>query len=173
MNRAERLQELLRLEGLITAAKERVTDHRAALNAEASGEYEREGMAPTWRWPDLGTIILPVSKETTVVADADALAKWCQQRYPTEVETLVQIRPAFQVALLQRTRGDGDGVVDMATGELVPGLAVRAGGVPKALTIRPTPEASALFTEVGRQELEHLLAPVGHLEPSEIPAGGR
>jgi hypothetical protein len=173
MNRAERLQELLRLEGLIAAAKERVTDHRVALNAEAAGEYEREGMAPTWRWPDLGTVILPVSKETTVVSDPEALVKWCRERYPTEVETLAQIRPAFQVALLQRCRGDagGDYVVDMATGELVPGLAVRPGGVPKALTIRPTPEATALFAAVGRQTLDGLFEPVGHLEAAEVPGG--
>lgn len=158
MNRVERLQELFRLEGLITAARERVTDHRAALGAEAAGEYEREGMAPTWRWPDLGTVILPVSKETPVVADPEALVEWCRQRHPSELETLVQIRPAFQAALMHRVSPSGDVVIDV-TGEVVPGLAVRAGGVPKALTIRPTSDATALFAAVGRRTLDDLLGP--------------
>jgi hypothetical protein len=110
-----------------------------------------------------------------VVADPGPLLKWCQERYPSEVETLAQVRPAFLAALLQRSRGDAGGpVVDMATGELVPGLAVRAGGVAKALTIRPTPDAAELFAAVGRQALDELLAPaepVGHLEPADIPGG--
>jgi hypothetical protein len=174
MNRAERLQELLRLEGLITAAKERVGEHRVALNAEATGEYEREGMAPTWRWPDLGTVILPVSKETVVVADPAAVLAWVKERHPSEVEHIEQVRPSFMVALLQRLAPAADIVVDPTTGEMVPGLAVRAGGVPKALSIRPTPAASELFTAVGRQALEEMLAPaepVGHLEAAEIPGG--
>jgi hypothetical protein len=160
MNRSERLQELLRLDGLIAAAKERAAEHRVALNAEAAGEYEREGMAPTWRWPDLGTVILPISKETAVISDMEALVEWCRQRHPSELETLVQVRPAFQLALMHRVQPAGEVVVDPATGEIVPGLAVRAGGAPKALTIRPTPEATAVFAEAGRQMLG-LLIPGG------------
>lgn len=159
MNRAERLQELLRLDGLIAAAKDRAGEHRIALATEAAGEYEREGMAPTWRWPDLGTVILPISKETPVVADAEALVEWCRQRYPSELETFVRVRPAFQDALLKRAQPMGESAMDPATGELIPGMGVRPGGVPRALTIRATPEATALFAEVGRQLLDDLMAP--------------
>lgn len=154
----------MRLEGLAAAARAAATEHRIALNAEATAEYEREGMAPTWRWPDIGTIILPVSKEAATVQNAAALVEWCSERYPTEVETLSQIRPAFQAALMKRAVIDGSSVVDPVTGEIMPGLAVRPGGIAKALTIRPTPDAEALFAAVGRQMLDDLLAPAGGAE---------
>jgi hypothetical protein len=157
MNRSDRLQELLRLDGLIAAAKERASQHRATLGAEAAGEYEREGMAPTWRWPELGTVILPISKETPVVADAEALVEWCRERYPSELETYVRIRPAFQDALLRRAQPMGECAMDPATGEVIPGLGVRPGGIPKALTIRATPEVTDLFAKAGRQMLDELM----------------
>jgi hypothetical protein len=157
MNRSDRFQEVMRLEGLAAAARAAAAEHRIALNAEATAEYEREGMAPTWRWPDIGTVILPVSKEAPTVQDAAALVAWCRERYPSEVETLAQIRPAFQAALMKRAVVDGQAVVDPVTGEVMPGLGVRPGGVPKALAIRPTPEAEALFAAVGRRLLADLL----------------
>jgi hypothetical protein len=160
VNRSDRLQEVLRLEGIATAARTRAADHRAALNAEACAEFEQHGTAPTWRLADLGTIILPVSKETPAVRDPAALVEWCRDRHPTEVETLAQIRPAFQHALLKRAQPDGDVVVDPVTGEIIPGLCVRPGGIPKALTIRPTPEAEAVYATFGHRLLDEMLAPV-------------
>lgn len=164
MNRAERLQALMRLEGLASAARELAAEHQIALNAEACAEYEKEGSAPTWRLPDLGTIILPVSKETPVVQDAAAFVGWCRERYPSEVETLAQIRPHFQAALLKRVQPLGEVVMDPSTGEAIPGLGVRAGGIPKALTIRADPTAEAVFAAIGRRELADLLAPAEVLE---------
>jgi hypothetical protein len=161
VNRSERLQALLRLEGLASAARALAAEHRIALNAEATAEYEREGAAPTWRLADLGTIILPVSHETPVVQDAVAFTAWCSERYPSEVETLAQIRPHFQATLLKRVQPLGEVVMDPATGEAIPGLGVRAGGIPKALTIRATPEAEAVFAAIGRRELADLLQPTG------------
>ena len=166
MNRAERLQELLRLEGIAAAARERAAEHRAVINADACAEYEREGAAPTYRHPDLATIILPLSKETPFVEDAALFVKWCQERYPSEVVVAPTVRPVFQAALLKRVQPLGEAVVDPATGEEIPGLGVRPGGVPKALTIRPTPEAEAVFAAIGRRDLEDLLAP-------PIPDGDR
>jgi hypothetical protein len=159
VNRSDRLQQIMRLEALAAAAKTAAADHRAELGAEAAAEFEREGTAPTWRLSDLGTITLPVSKETAYVSDARAFVEWCALRYPSEVETIAQLRPAFQAALLARLHLEGSSAVDPATGEEVPGLAVRPGGIPKSLTIRATPEAGAVFAEVGRQMLERLLAP--------------
>jgi hypothetical protein len=166
MNRAERLQELLRLDGLIAAAKARSTEHRVALNLEATGEYEREGMAPTWRWPDLGTVILPLSQEAAVVSDPEALLAWCSERHPEQVFTVVQIRPAYVAALLQGAVLVDGTAADPSTGEVIPGLAVRTGGIPKALTIRATPDATAIFTEAGRQMLDQLMPAT-----AEVPGG--
>lgn len=159
MNRSERLQALLRLEGLASAARELAAEHRVALNAEATAEYEREGAAPTWRLPDLGSITLPVSHETPFVQDPAAFVDWCRGRYSTEVETVASVRPNFLAAFLKRAQPAGEIVMDPATGEIIPGLGVRPGGIPKALTIRANPEAEAVFAAIGRRELADLLAP--------------
>jgi hypothetical protein len=156
VNRSDRLQQIMRLEALAAAAKTAAADHRAELNAEAAAEFEREGTAPTWRLSDLGTITLPVSKETPYVAAPQAFVDWCMLRYPSEVETIAQVRPAFQAALFARLHIEGESAVDTATGEEVPGLAVRPGGIPKSLSIRASAEASAIFAEAGRQMLEQL-----------------
>lgn len=157
MNRSDRLQQILRLEALAAAAKTAAADHRAELNAEAAAEFEREGTAPTWRLQDLGTVTLPVSKEAAYVAAPQAFVEWVTARYPSEVETIAQVRPAFQAALFARLHLEGSSAVDTATGEEVPGLAVRPGGIPKSLSIRASAEASAVFAEAGRQDLERLL----------------
>lgn len=167
MNRSERLTQIMRLEALAAAAKTAAADHRAELGAEAAAEFEREGTAPTWRLSDLGTVTLPVSKQAAYVADPKAFIEWCALRYPSEVETIAQLRPAFQAALLARLHLEGTSAVDPTTGEEVPGLAVRPGGIAKSLSIRPSPEAGAVFAEFGRQTLERLLA------PAEIPGGDR
>lgn len=159
MNRSDRLQQILRLEALAAAAKSAAADHRAELNAEAAAEFEQHGTAPTWRLADLGTVTLPVSKEAAYVAAPQAFVDWCMTRYPSEVETIAQVRPAFQAALFARLHLEGDSAVDTATGEEVPGLAVRPGGIPKSLSIRPSAEAGVVFAEAGRQMLARLIEP--------------
>ncbi|TDC48847.1 hypothetical protein E1258_27630 [Micromonospora sp. KC207] len=177
MNRTERVQEVLRLEGLADAAKKRAAEHRAALDADARAELEREGTAPSWRLPDIGTVALAVSKEAPVVADIEALTKWCLARYPGEVETVHQIRASFQTALLGRVVCDGDVVVDPGTGEVVPGMAVRLGGMPQSLSIRPSRDARAVYAAAGAQMLDGLLLLAGevpgHLDPADVPGGDR
>lgn len=175
MNRTDRIQEVLRLEGLADAAKRRAAEHRAALDAEARAELEQHGTAPSWRLADIGTVTLPVTKEAPVIADIEALTRWCLDRYPSEVETVHQIRASFQAALLGRLMCDGDVVVDPATGEIVPGMAVRAGGMPQSLSIRPSRPARAAAAAAGAALLDSMLlaeAEVpGHLEPSDVPDG--
>jgi hypothetical protein len=172
LNRFDRVREVLRLEGLAAAANRRAREHRTALEEEARAELAREGTAPSWRSPDIGTVALPLTTEAAVVADIDALTKWVTARYPTEVETVPQIRAAFQAALLQRATCDGDVVVDPGTGEVIPGLAVRQGGQPKTLTITASRDARAVFARHGDELLASILAaeaePVGHLAPGEI-----
>ncbi|MEU4590072.1 hypothetical protein [Micromonospora aurantiaca (nom. illeg.)] len=176
MNRTERVQEILRLEGLADAAKKRAAAARAQLDAEARAELDREGTAPSWRLPDIGTVALAVSKEAPVIADIEALTKWCRERHPGEVETVHQIRASFQTALLQRVLCEGDVVVDVS-GEIVPGMAVRVGGVPQSLSIRPSRDARAVFAAAGEHLLDVLLSVEedvpGHLDPADVPDGDR
>lgn len=176
MNRTERLQEVLRLEGLAAAANARAKTYREELSLEARDELTREGSAPTWRIPDLATITLAVSKETPYVLDEHLLLQWCKQRYPEHVETIEQVKGAFRQRLLVDAIVSGDSVVDGGSGEVVPGLAVRPGGQPQSLTIRPSQAARVVYAAMGERTLEDLLAPPaepqGHLETADL-GGGR
>ncbi|WP_203832991.1 hypothetical protein, partial [Actinoplanes lobatus] len=154
--RADQVAEILRMEALATAAKDRAGSLRQQLADDARAELDQQGTAPSWRLPDLGTVALPLSKETAYISDIAALLAWCQQRYPGEVETIHQVRASFQAALLARTVPAGDVVVDPQTGEIVPGMSVRPGGVPGALTIRASREAKQVYAVVGAELLERL-----------------
>lgn len=177
MNRAEQIQQILRLEGIATAARRLAEQHREALAEQARAELAEQGTAPTWRMPGLGVVTMPLSREAAVVADPAALLAWAAERYPTEVETIHQVRAAFQTTLLGRAVCDGDVVVDPATGEIVPGLAVRPGGQPRALTIRADKQVTTAAVQAGREWLEGMALLAGevpgHLEPSDVPDGDR
>lgn len=176
MNRNERLQEVLRLEGLAAAANARAKTYRDELSVEARDELAREGSAPTWRIPDLATITLAVSKEAPYVLDDHLLLQWCKDHYPEHVETIQQVKGAFRARLLTDGIISGDSVVDGTTGEVVPGLAVRPGGQPQSLTIRPSQAARVVYAAMGERTLEDLLAgeaePQGHLDMADLGAGG-
>jgi len=148
MNRAEIVRGVLIWEQVAAAAKERAGEFRERLNADARAEFDEQGTAPTWRLPDIGAVTLPVSVETPYVADMEALQKWAADRYPAEVETVVQLRPEFVAGLTARVIVDDGQVIDQTLGEVVPGFGVRAGGIPKALSIRPTPAAKSMIREV-------------------------
>jgi hypothetical protein len=172
MNRTERLQEVLRLDGIAAAARNRAQEHRAALTDDARAELEREGSAPTWRVSDIGTITLPVSKEEPFVFNETAFLAWCKERHPDQIEHIERVRGAFQASLLAGAFIEEGDVVDGQSGEILPGVAVRPGGQPRSLTIRATPEARAVFDAIGARMLDDLLAgsaePVGHLEVAEV-----
>lgn len=147
MNRADTVKAALIWDQVAAAAKDKAANYRAELDADAKAEYAEQGTAPTWRLPDIGSITLPISIETPYVADMAALLKWAAERYPAEVEQVTQLRVEFVAGLVARVIVSGGLVVDQATGEVVPGFAVREGGQAKALSIRPTPAAKALIRE--------------------------
>lgn len=157
MNRADRVSHILQLEALAAAARARALVMRSDLADEATTELEREGAAPTWRLPEIGTVSMPLSKETVVVADPAALLAWCQERHPEQIRQVAEIYPAALTALLDRAVPDAGVVLDPATGEIIPGLAVRPGGVPGALTIRTERDAKAAYAAAGAHLLDQLM----------------
>src|SRR4051812_35331628 len=100
MSRFDRVREVLRLEGLATAAKTRAGEHRQALEDDARAELAREGAAPTWRITDVGTITLPVTAAGLVVDNPAAVLAWCKERHPEQIETVELVRSAYLAALL-------------------------------------------------------------------------
>lgn len=157
-SRLDRVREVLRLEGLAAAATARAAAVRAVLGEEARAELAREGTAPSWRMPDIGTVALPLSKEAVVVDGPEALLRWVKERHPEQIRTTEEVWPAFVAHLLASCTVAGDVAVDPKTGEAVPGLAVRKGGEPKALSITAAKDVKATFAAYGAALLDEVLA---------------
>jgi hypothetical protein len=174
MNRRERIEQVLRLQALASAALRQAGVFRRALDEEATRELVEQGTAPSWKLPGLGSVVLPVSKEAAFVADPQALAWWVAVEYPDEVQEVTQVRERFVKALLGRGQRRADGsVTDPKTGQVIPGLKVRPGGVPGAIRItEDSDEVKQVYTEYG----EHLLAIVdrqvaAHAAAEAVPGG--
>jgi len=144
MNRAEKSKAILLYDQLAAAAKAKSAHLRGELEADARTEYEQQGMAPTWRMPDVGTVILPIASQQIVVADEDKLIAWVADRDPAMVESIQRVNGTHLVGILSHAVAEGDVACDPRTGEVIPGLAVRAGGQPMALSIRPSSDARAI-----------------------------
>lgn len=160
MNRAELVKQVLLYDQLAAAAKAKSAVYREQLDTQARAELEQQGMAPTWRLPDIGTVTLPVSQETLYVADVKARDAWLAQHYPDAIlEEVVHTADRVFVAQLEKSLAVTDGlIVDPGTGTEVPGYAIRPGGMPQSLTIRPTSDAKAIVREYADGLLERFEA---------------
>lgn len=170
MNRRERVEAVVRLEGIAAAATERATQLRQDLEAEARAELAEQGSAPSWRLPGLGTVALSVSREAAYVVDQAALTAWVKGLYPGEI--VDQVRPSFQTALLADVICEGEHVVHPYTGEVVPGLAVRPAGLPRSLSFRMDRQVKTSAVADAESIIGALTEPAGHLDPTDVPEGG-
>lgn len=161
MNRAEMTRRVLLLETAAAELRSRAAAVRADLNADARAELAEQGMAPTWRWPDIGTVSLGVSREAVVVDDEDAFLAWLRDEFPTEVERIERCRPAFFTALSNFVAQAGEDVVHTGTGQIVPGLRIRPGGDPLPLSFRLTAGAKAVAAEHAGKLVDQLAAGLG------------
>lgn len=142
--RADLTRGVLLYEQLAAAARERAGALRAQLAEQAMAEYTAQGMAPTWRMPDVGTVVLPVSSQQVIVADEDKLIAYLAFRTPEAVESILRVNPHHLVRILNSAVAAGDVACDPQTGETIPGLAVRAGGEAGTLTFRPSADAKTV-----------------------------
>jgi hypothetical protein len=154
VNRLKATQNVLKLEAAAAQLKERAKAIRLELDADARRELEEQGSAPTWRLADLGTWSLPVSKEAAVITDRAALTEWVKERWPDEIDET--IKPAFEAAMRSWLDPVGEVVIFRHTGEVVPGLGVRPGGVPQSLRFKANGDALA----VADQHADELVAQV-------------
>lgn len=157
MNRFEMIRRTLMWEQVAAAAKAKAAKLRDDLTQDARAEYAEQGTAPTWRLPDIGTVTLPVSKDSVYVADEAALLAWVETNVPSEVETVKRIRPGYLPVLLSVVRHEDGDVFDME-GTIIPGLAVRDGGQPGSLSFRPSPMAKQVAS-AGAAHLVEMLEP--------------
>lgn len=154
MNRAELAKQAMLYDELAKSAKNRANTFRGQLDAQAREEYAEQGMAPSWRLQGIGTVVLPVSTEQPYVSDLDKFLDWVKLNAPQQIELVPTVRPKFLAELLRDVRSADGAAVLVDTGEVIPGLDVRAGGSPGSLSIRPTSEARALI----RQHADGILA---------------
>lgn len=171
MNRTTTVQAIIWLDQLMAAAKVERQKLAADLAADARAEFEEQGTAPTWRIPDVATVAASVSHAAVVVDDEGSFTAWVAKRYPTEVETVQRVRPAWLTGFLAKAFGAAGVVSDPGTGEVVPGLGIRRGGDFAGISVRATPEAKQVFAAVAQQGLRELAAQhSGVVVLAELPA---
>lgn len=143
MTLADDTRAILVLEAFAAEATRIAAEKRAEIAQAARAQLARDGVAPSWTLPAIAKVTLGLTKEAVEVADAGKLLAWVAQRMPSEIEEILQVRPAYVRTLIAQVKTDGDLVFWPETGEIVPGLAVRPGGRPKGLTITAQPGIKA------------------------------
>ena len=170
MNRTQLVQAVVWLDAMAARAKAEAGKLRADLAADARAEFEEQGTAPTWRIKDVAAVSSSVSNAAVYVDDEPAFTAWVAKRYPTEIETITRVRPAWQGAFLNGVPGAHGIVTDLDTGECVPGLAIRAGGEFVGISIRATAAAKEVFGTFAAAGLRQLAASAGPaIELPELP----
>jgi hypothetical protein len=165
MNRAEVIRQVFLWDRVAEQAVAQAAVFRAMLQAEAVAEFKEQGTAPTWRLQDIAAVVLPISRTAPVVADHEALAKWVSLTRPSEVE--LRVRPAYVKALRDGARIAGDAVIDRE-GTVIPGMAVRDGGVPGSVTLTAEAAAKQVAAEAAERVLD-MVAVALHLPAPPLP----
>lgn len=157
---------------VLKVLSERLREAKTPLEAHA-----RELMEPSDRTAVkmgdelLGTVTVVNGRRTPRVADERALLAWVKDQYPSEVQTVETVRPAFVKAVLDAARDFGE-PVDPRTGEVgVPGVVVGTGE--SYPMIRLTADADAVVAtawQAGRLPMPAAFLPA--LPQSEDIQGG-
>lgn len=153
LSRAQLAEQALLWSLIAVEAKAQAETCRAALDEQAREEYERQGSAPTWRFPGVGTVPLSLTTDQVVVDNPVTYLAWMRDRGPHQIETVEQVRPAFDKQFRESVAKYGDPPRDPATGELVPGLRFVPGGRPKGVSVRPADGAKQRMTAMAREAL--------------------
>lgn len=155
LNRAQLVERAMFFASLATKAKEAADRIRSELEEQARAELESTGAAPTWRIPGVGTIPLALTQDTVDVVDEAAYRAYVATRYPDEVETVTQVRPAFSKQLREQAAKRGVAVDDEGT--VIPGTVFRPGGEAKGISIRPAAPAKEASLELAEAFVDSLL----------------
>lgn len=173
---AELVTQIAWLEQIKAVAGQKSAELREQLAADARAEYKKHGMGVQWKLSDLATVVLPLSQQAVYVRDPIVFLRWVKERYPDGVETVEQVRSGWQGQFLAdckvapKVDSPGD-PYDPATGEVVPGLAVRPAGVPGTLTVTVKAAAKELFAALADHGLRQLALEAGPSAPREMVSG--
>lgn len=143
-----------------------VKNERAAAFETLRKQYDETGATnAVIRLPDgtkIASLTLTIPEPRVESTDEAALIAWVEEHYPTEVEYVAQIRPAFLTALMGRIEtGDDGSVFDPALdGLLVDGLQLKDAAEPSSFSTRWTKKDESLAklqALLGRDEIAALL----------------
>lgn len=137
--RAQLAAEAVWWDAVADEARARSANVREQLDAQARQEFTRDGVAPTWRIPGIGTVPLSLTGDRVDVVDVAAYTEWVIAKHPDNIEITTQIRPAFDKTL--RAAAAKRKAACTADGEVIPGLLFVAGGAAKGIAIRATDDA--------------------------------
>lgn len=125
------LQEAAARVATLTALRDAIADELTAAKDELSTglgslhqEYGTDRVAATLPGGDrVGTVSWVPSSVRFRVADEAVFAEWVLANHPSEVRTILQVRPVWQTLYLKEgLRAVGKQAVDRFTGELVDGV---------------------------------------------------
>ncbi|MFC0504268.1 hypothetical protein [Micromonospora costi] len=139
MNRAEKIHALFACDQLARAL-------RRSLNADAEREYADQGIVPSWKAPGI-TASGSTSKPSVAVVDEPAFLAWVAKRYPTEVETIQRVRPAWQGQFFEGVVSRGAPACD-PQGEEIPGVEWRPGGTFGSISLTASRDTKALIGQL-------------------------
>jgi hypothetical protein len=88
----------------------------------------------------IATVTLNDPRPATVVGDEGAFVAWVADRYPSEIETQVRVRPGWQRKFLSELDPSADQAIDPRTGETVEGLVTIRSSEPRSFSLRPLPD---------------------------------
>jgi hypothetical protein len=137
VNVAEETRRILILEAVADEARREAAEGRARLADRARRQLAEEHVAPSWNLPEIAKVTLGVSSPKIEIDDTTKLLAWVEARNPDGVIRVPTIRPEYLAQLLGEVIVDHGIVLWTQTGEVVPGLKLRPGGQPKALSIVP------------------------------------
>lgn len=166
---SETVKSIMLLEAFAEEAKRLAGLRRDELGLKARKQLEEDGTAPSWHVPAVAKVTLGVTKTAAYVSDVAKLTAWAAARHPQQIEQV--IRPAFVTSLLASLEIEGEVAVDKETGEIVPGIGVRQGGMPKNLSIVAERGVKAGMAELvtGMLATAHPELTAGPAEPA-LPA---
>jgi hypothetical protein len=155
LTRAQLAEQVGYYKALAEQAGKAEKRYRAVLTAQAEAEY-RQGTAPTWRIPGIGTVSTSIAQDAVVVVDEAALLAWVEVHQPDHVETRKQVAAVYLNALLKNARLNEDGALVNAAGDVVPGLKMVPGGQFKGISFLFADDTKAAYAQVAEDALSRV-----------------
>lgn len=136
------LTALCKIEAQLAVLGEQKDELRRRLLAHAMDTYENEGVAPTWRAGDLGTVGLTIPKPRVEVYDEDAFAQSVVSiAGEGAVESVLRVKSNVKDAVLGSATATTSGSLVNPDGEVLAGVSAKA-RLPY-LSVRLSAEAKA------------------------------